>query len=666
MNRPAQAEGVGILARVADEIQELADEASRVRRMSPLLALYRSSDWLEVVDAARTCLTEMEASIEQIGAVLTQKTADQLRRRIREDVRQTGPKLRLAVPGEEEEEWSVPDAGLPDGWEVPAGYTVNRRGVWKVDDDGAMARVSTHPIWPVGYLVDVDGDGHSLRVAWTVHGGGLNVRVIPHLTLMDARAVCSVGDGFPAGTHNARAVVKWIDTAAAANQAAMPPERCAARLGWMPGGFLLGAEWVGQAERAVVLAEDDAVRQIATALEPAGTWEGWLADALGPGSDSPDAWLGVYASVASVLVDRLNLAENPAIDWSGGTSQGKSTVQALAASVWGDPREGRLVMPWKVSPSGIEGRAAMLRHLPLILDDSKKARRREDVADVVYMHSGGSGAVRGKPGVGRQPVGSRMVSSWRSILISSGEQRLSSFTADAGARARVLCLVGSPFSSQEQSDAIKLGCTEHHGHLGRRVLVGVETGDAEQYRERYRELKEHYGAALRKSGAVAGRLGAVVALLDTARELAEAVGLPAPPKGLSPINRAWLAAVAGGEDADQPAEALRDLYGYAVAHPTSFWGRHESDPKTEEPRVPHSGWLGAWARGDGWTHIDVMPTTVRDLLVRGGFDSGTIDRWHERGWLVEHNGCGYRADVRIDGARTRVYRLSRAAIDEVM
>ena len=157
-----------------------------------------------------------------------------------------------------------------------------------------------------------------------------------------------------------------------------------------------------------------------------------------------------------------------------------------------------------------------------------------------------------------------------------------------------------------------------------------------------------------------------MALLDTAREIAEQAGLPASPDGVDPITLAYDAAIRGGADADQPAEALRAVYDMATSRQGAFWGRHDRDPNDGTPRRPVGGWLGAWPSGEGWSHLSVICDRMRETLDRAGYDGGVLERWSERGWLDPHRGMGLRAKTRIDGAPANVYRIRRAAVVEVM
>jgi putative DNA primase/helicase len=555
--------------------------------------------------------------------------------------------LRIASP----DDWRP--SGLPAEHRTPQGYQVDGAGVWQVDVDGRLHRVARRPVYVVGYLVDVDGGGHFLRLRWQQVGGAWSEAVAPYGACVDARGVLALAGrhGLPVSSASARDLVGYLEASAAS--VGLPVERCAARMGWMDGGCLIGRDWLGSGE-PVRLLDDLALQQLADAYGTRGTWQGWLDEVVKPGEHCPGLWLAIYAAVGSLLLHPLGVSGCYGIDWSGETSRGKTTVQRVAASVYGEPSQHGGMRSWKVSPAGLEAHATTLRHLPVILDDSKNARRAEDVASMVYMLSTGAGAVRGAPGQGARSVTQRPVGTWRSWLISSGEQRLTAFSNDAGTRARVLCLVGPPLASGDQAQRMTLGTLAHYGHLGRRCVVEV-LRDLPGLRKAHRAAVERWTWKLQPHGAVAGRLGEAIAVLEVARDVAERVGLPAAP--VDALTYAELAAQAGGADADQAACALRSVYAEAVRHRPSWWGKHEVRPDGS-PMVPLRGWLGRWS--DDARTLDVLPDVLTGILRMHGYDAGTVDRWLERGWLYGNKRTG---TVRVDGQAVRCVRLTADALD---
>ena len=499
-------------------------------------------------------------------------------------VERAGSPVRLAGP---REAMDAPD-GVPDGWQVPGGWHMSDAGLWAIvpGKDGAeeTVRVTTAPLWVVGRLVDVDTQAHSVELAWkSWDGHGLTRVIVDAATAADARAIVRLADdGAPVHSANARDVVRYLAAAAAANLELLTVRRTAARMGWMPGGFLLGERWIGEESRTVALTGDAGLTQLAKGYCETGTWEGWC-EIVRSVADRPTAMVAIRAAVASVLLEVCGSTDNMIVEFAGRTSQGKSTVQRLGESVWGKPS--RVHRSWKGRAAGHEAYMAGLRHLPPSLDDSKKAHSREVVTEVVFMHSGGQGASRGAPGAKGRGVGQRALEEWRSLMMSSGEQRCTAMSETAGSAARALVMWGSPLGSGEQAKALSVAVEAHHGHLGPRVLRWLLLpANVKRIREFVRVAEEAHSRALEAHSPVAGRLGAVVAYLDAAGRICDEVGVPAPTCDV--LAACYAAAREGGEQADRPAAALLAVYDRAMA-------QHRHAPGCITPIHP---WAGSSAR----------------------------------------------------------------------
>ena len=548
----------------------------------------------------------------------------------------------------------------PEGWTTPVGYQVDARGVWRVTEADEAERICTVPLYVAGRLVDVESGECALRLRWPSWTGRPVDHVADAVQLADRAGLVSLAAyGLPVGAHNAREVAAYLDAATAANGGALPVEQTARRCGWVGDGFLLGDRWIGD-DPGVALRCDEGAQQLADGLTAAGSWESWVAT-IHEGRWNPSMWIAIYSSIASVLLDYLDVPTGFIVDWSGETSQGKTTVLRVAASVWGEPSQRGLLQSWSLTTSRAEGVASFLSHLPICLDDTKQARRGEDVAALLYAHAWGQSKGRAKPGKGSQSVGLRVSATWRSVMLSTGEARATSFSEDAGARARTICLVGSPLASATVAQTLTIGCLQSHGHLGPRVVECLMRPDGrERYRAAYDHALAHYRRALGEQGAVAGRLAEPVALLYVAQAVAEDAGLPAAPEIVDPLSYVAQAAVSGGEDADRPAAALSDLLGGAFSTPTALYGRHEM--RDGDPAVPARGWIGAMASADTWAHVDLRASWVRDELRRRRYDvEGTISRWTEREWIEPDSRGRSTRSSRIDGLVQRVYRIKRAA-----
>lgn len=123
--------------------------------------------------------------------------------------------------------------------------------------------------------------------------------------------------------------------------------------------------------------------------------------------------------------------------------------------------------PSLIAMEGSEGERApaVLNDLPFILDDTKHSTNPEEITRTVYSIAQGRGRGRGTiKGTARQDT-------FRTVMLSSGEQPILSFTEDGGTRARVIQVWGSPFggTSPDLGPMVRdlnARLKDHYGYAG--------------------------------------------------------------------------------------------------------------------------------------------------------------------------------------------------------
>ena len=295
---------------------------------------------------------------------------------------------------------------------------------------------------------------------------------------------------------------------------------------------------------------------------------------------------------------------------------------------------------------------------PFFLDDTKLYKRPEDLEQILYDFACGVGRGRGALRAVQSTV------RFSSVMLTTGEVPVTSFTRGGGTRARVLPLWGSPFGGASRASLaavqqISTVILDHHGHLGPRLvawLLRTREVDRRVFASYARHLATWTGRA--RGNGVASRMAAVLAALSVARELAhEELGLPAP--AVDPLESAWRATTEASTDADRAADALRDVMSWATSQQHRFFSRVEGEPATDA--APPGGWLGAWSRLLSWKYLAVLPTELRAVLDRHRFDTDAVLRvWHERGWLLG-DGTHRTRKVTVGERKERCYAISREA-----
>lgn len=529
-----------------------------------------------------------------------------------------------------------------------------------------------------GRTEDIETRDCGIRVSWS-RGNGFSHHVFNRGDLFNARKIVEfAGIGYPVTSNNGKLQVDYFAEMEAANLMQLPKIKTTSHLGWQGRdreSFLIGRELIrGNGESVETQIDLNSMDwpadgicfrsnssghdQILAGFRREGSLESWT-EILAVAANYPRVLLGVYASLASVC---LPIFDCPSfiVDFCSRTSQGKTTLQRLAASAWGDPNENKTtsaLLTWNQTKVSVERRLAVLKHLPLLLDDTKKAADVRQIPAIIYSHSGGQGKGRGSL------TGVQAMLTWHNVLISSGEQPLTSYSNDGGAVMRVLEIEGAPFGRQdiETGEIVKKinsGACQNFGHAGaefiRWLVRNREHWDAwkSEYQRRSADYLER--AASEKAGRLADYAAAIA---QAAILFHTALDLPFP--YADPLETLW-AEISG--EADDPLgakRALRYVLSWAASNEHRFFGR-ELDVRT----APNGGWLGRWDQGDD-EPIAIYPHQVEDVIRSQKFNPEAIfGEWRERGWLdVKAEDKRFTKQIRVNRTeRARMIVLTSDAL----
>ncbi len=594
---------------------------------------------------------------------------------------------------------AVPTAPVQSETVIPSGWSVDLSGVYeeklRLNPDTGQTEVTRIRIAPVplvisGRLRDVADGTESVRLEWPRDGHWIHTTV-RRAVVASARSLVELADrGLPVTTNTASAVSQYLADFEAANLTTIPRAQVSATLGWQPleqgqSGFLWGHTLLRPQTAPVTLGDLDGVapdqwdnraiafhgadsgdEQAAGAFHAAGTWATWKA-AVTSVAEYPRAVFSIYAALSAPFLALLG-APNFIVDWSFTTSTGKTSALRIAASCWGNPDErepSSVLGTWDVTRTWIERMSGLLNGLPLILDDTKRARSAKLVGQTLYDIASGRGRGRGTP------RGMQRAGSWATVLLSTGESPAVQFTQDGGTRARTITLWGAPFGQPTKDTGqivtqVDNALRQHYGHAGPRLVQWLldHTNDWEAWRVLFRDIQTVYQ---QKAGnnAVAARFAAYFAALDVVAQIAhQALELPWDPAPI--LDAAWTAAVEESTEADRAAQALTAVITWAELNATLFWGRHyESFDVTH---VPPGGWAGKWEQKEDWDLLGISTQRIQEILLKAGWDAPDIDgllrTWRDRDWIEpDSDRKRYTKKMRVGNESPRLVAIKRQAID---
>lgn len=451
--------------------------------------------------------------------------------------------------------------------------------------------------------------------------------------------------------------------------------RAADRTGWHGSAFLLpSGEVIGdEGGEPLILqgAAGDGAR-----LATAGSLEEWTRQVAAPCAPHSRLVLAVSIAFGALL---LGIAgqESGGVHLRGGSSVGKSSALALAASVFGCPAQASgYLRSWRATDNALEAVASHHSGLLLCLDELAELSPTAAAA-AGYMLGNGQGKGRSRrDGSPRPPV------TWSLLFFSAGEIGLSDLIAQTGARAmagqevRLIDLAadagegfgilscapkGSPGAFVER---LKAAAMANHGHAARAFLCRV-VGQLDRVREILASEIPGFVASVagEEAAGQVRRVAARFGLIAAGGTLATRFGLTGwtDATALDAARRCfleWLAA-RGTLGNSEPAAILRQVRAFIEAHGEARFSAHDRGEDDRAPRtMQRCGWRKKDEGGEGWDFL-VFPEAFRRELVNG-FDPREAARVlvHLGVLIPDSEGTATRQERLADGTRMRVYRIS--------
>jgi uncharacterized protein (DUF927 family) len=560
-------------------------------------------------------------------------------------------------------------------------------GDFKMTEDGLVAPVGPQqvrtricaPFEVIGRARDPLGNGWGKLIRWTDEDKRLRTHLVPDADLhrevsaLTARLAdmglhVTLGCGRPLAEYLSQVEVKQRLT-------------CVSRTGWHEIG---GAKCFILPHRNVAVPTGEKVLLnvgSAAKFEIAGTLDDWQRGVGQLVRDHSRAVVAVSAAFVGPLLALLN-QEGGGVHFYGRSSIGKTTILAAAASVWGrGATSGGFVRSWRATANALEAEAAMHSDVALVLDEMGVVDARE-AGSAVYQLAMGAGKGRARrDGLLRERT------SWRAVVISSGEIRLADKLAEdrrrstAGHAIRLLDIPadagkgfgcfdhgGGNSSAKEVADQILAAATTSYGTAGPAFVEEILKVGINEIVATARELLNRFHALVVPSGADSQVLRAAdrFGLIAVAGELTAALGVVPWPEGTAlsaaePCFRDWLAA-RGGVDPHEVITGIAHVRRFIEANGDSRFHRNGDGEVDIRSIVNRAGYTRGSGASREWL---VLPEIWKEICQ--GYDPIALARaLAERGMLrPDDDGRRLSRSVKIEGESRRAYVLTSTLLSKI-
>ena len=361
------------------------------------------------------------------------------------------------------------------------------------------------------------------------------------------------------------------------------------------------------------------------------------------------------------------------LHFEGGSSAGKTTGLRLAASVWGSPDAH--MRTWRTTDCGLEAVLPLFNDNTLAMDELGMVGARA-LAESSYMISSGAGKTRAN-----RSGGARAISTWRVVILSSGEVGLTAKLYEDGLEARAgqnVRFVGVPMTKEHLADLhgmnagdliAKLNalCRVHYGVAGRAFLDALmQEAMLRDFVNGAQRLLDDTVAQWTPEGADAQviRVARRFALCFVAGQYAQWFGvLPSSMDIAGAVKSCfddWLQE--RGSAGEQEREAI-------LAQVKTFLQKHGQsrfqDVSYPEGTVINRAGFREHDDDDDGTTFFVFPGPFKQEVIRGFSARQAIVALRRAGWLVEPSDKGGQKIKRLPNmGPTRVYAIRLTAEPE--
>lgn len=650
--------------------------------------------WLAFLDTLKTQYGEkgpfLKALEEAVERVATER-AQRDRQRARQQKDDAGVKVCEVLKG----------APVAEDHCVPAPFLLSEDGLrmekWRGPagtGDSAKEFVSATPMLITGILSDVHTGEQSLQLAFRLSGGRKwRQVVIPRAVAANSMVIIEPLASVGCGVHskNKLDIIAYLAAYEARNADVIPRAEYTQAMGWQPGGrFLIGRRVIDKNGTREIEASGDprswgtdallfrpgsaGEEALLEAYDAGGTWEDWLkaVEAIEP---YPLVQCGIYAALASVMMKLLRVP-SLIFEWASRTSTGKTIALKIATSTCGNPDESapaRAITEWSTTINAVLARAGLLGHLPVLVDDTAKARDKLLLKNVIYDYS--AGQERGRKTVEKGTRGLDRPLNWQSTMLSTGEEPMTDFSVESeGSKLRVLSVWKPPWGTTDLLTAqlvqhVEAAVERNYGHALPRFVAWIiaHLDELPTWQTWMREAQSDFERRCHDEGAkqehLASRMARNLAVIQVTATLAhEALPLPWEPPDfwatLGPSVRAGMAA------ADTARVALNLLLQDAAMNRAAYYdGRLNAVNK--EP--PQGRWRGR-RDSDRGQPIYFADATVRDVLGRANIDPGRMARlWRDNGWIqCDRDGRHMLVRMDVPNLDTRLLCVPAHVIDDLL
>ena len=440
--------------------------------------------------------------------------------------------------------------------------TVDQNGTFTADKT-----VSRKPILPVAIMDNMDNSVQKIQIAMWDCGKWKHITVTREVLTNSSKIITLANNGVSVGSDNARLMATYFNSLLADYDEKLPRNPARSVMGWVDND---GQRLFMPYSDGLSFDGEDTYRYLYNSIKQKGSLQEWIDYTIPHRVASPEIRMVMAAAFASPLIELIG--ENPfVLHLWGGTGTAKTVSLLIAASIYGDPRLGKLVRTMNMTANSMLSTAAFLNSIPFCGDELQTIKSKWNNSYDQLIMQITEGIDRGRMKYNQIED----TKSWKCSFIFTGEEPCVKAVSGGGVANRVVQIEVKE-KLVDDGNAVANFYRTHYGLAAPEYIGALQSGlfDVEgMYRKYFAEILSKSDTTDKQAGAMA--------LMLTGDKIAHDILWQDEPE----LDVEWIVQyLASAKQVDVSERAYQFVCGLVSENSANFddgsrvtWGRAETD-----------------------------------------------------------------------------------------
>lgn len=505
-----------------------------------------------------------------------------------------------------------------------------KAGSWITDENGVKrmvqnqfggykAEYASHiPVMPLEILRNMDDETEKIRIGFYKYGKWHRI-LIPRSTIASNSKIIDLADqGLDVTSENAKLLVKYFSEIVSLNTDTIPIVKSLQHFGWLDNMFIPYTD-------DVKLDSENQYKDLIASIATNGDLTEWV-NYTAELRKNITLRLIMDASFASPIIAKAGALPFVLHLW-GGTGSGKTVGMMVAASIWGNPRQGKMVRTMNMTVNAMMQTASILKNLPFFGDELQTIKNRYENYDTLIMQVT-EGINRGR----MTNATLQQTMTWENAFIFTGEEPCTQNVSGGGVKNRVIEIECTD-KVVDNGNAVVNFVGKNYGLAGKPFVTELADFPVhEMFDSKMKSVMDECGSTSEKQAMA-------ITLMLIADSVARIVFYHDEPELTIDDIKPYLKTQT---DIDVAERAYRETIGIIMENEVNF----TSDTKTKR-----------WGKFGNF-FVDVNKTVLIRELQNIGFNFDAVKRkWALKGYLLKTAHGKYADHASIDGEKGYYVRL---------